>query len=348
MRNQRMDLFKCLAIYSVVLLHLKSGVQGWDWPVTGLTRFAVPYFFLVSGYFAHSAGERNILRRARHALALWLCAVGVVIALRAAMVLRHPGWPVWGYFRQQFTPQAWLDLLLTQCLPLPYSYHLWFIGSLPILYLIWWGVLRVCRAAGREAPCRALAAAAVLLLGIHLFFQEGLILLGREAPPVQYLRNAWLDGLPFFLLGAWARRDGERIVSALRGGIILGGIVAGSAMALVEQYFAGYRDLFAGTILAALMVMAAALKWPEVKRGPVRRWMCFCGGSLTFYIYAIHVPLLGVLKEWSYVRPFGWMLERHFVTPLAVAVASTALALILLYVKGLWSSLRGQTPLRGA
>ena len=35
-------------------------------------------------------------------------------------------------------------------------------------------------------------------------------------------------------------------MSALRGGIILGGIVAGSAMALVEQYFAGYRDLFAG------------------------------------------------------------------------------------------------------
>ena len=37
-RNQRMDLFKCLAIYCVVFLHIKSGVQSWDWTVTALTR----------------------------------------------------------------------------------------------------------------------------------------------------------------------------------------------------------------------------------------------------------------------------------------------------------------------
>ena len=64
-RNQRIDLFKCLAIYSVTFLHIKSGV--WDQPVTALSRYAVPYFFLVSGYFAFGKRPKQLLRQAGRA-----------------------------------------------------------------------------------------------------------------------------------------------------------------------------------------------------------------------------------------------------------------------------------------
>lgn len=326
MRNQRMDLFKCIAIYSVVLLHIKTGVLNGQ--TAALTRFAVPYFFLVTGYFAYGQGEEKMLKRARHALLLWAASAGLVSALCAGMVWRS-GWSFLIYLQQQFTPQAWLELLAFQILPFPYAYHLWFIGALPLLYCLWWAVIRVCRRWGRDIPFRLLAAGAVLLLGIHLFLGEGCAVLGRGSVPPQYLRNAWMDGLPFFLLGAWMHFDEERIISGVTHTMIGGGLLLGGAAALAEQYLAGYQDLFAGSILFALLLMAAALKWPEVGQGPVRRWMCRCGSTLTFLIYMIHVPLYSFFCEWSYVPPFGWVVEHPLISAPVIAVLSTGIALLI-------------------
>ena len=135
MRNQRIDLLKCAAIFSVVFLHIKSGL--WDWPVTCLTRFAVPCFFLIAGYYAYGQGEGKLLRRAWHTFLLWLAGVGVAAALWAGMILRHPGWSLWPAFWDQIRLGSWLKLLVYQEVPFAYSYHLWFIGSMPLLYLAW-------------------------------------------------------------------------------------------------------------------------------------------------------------------------------------------------------------------
>ena len=151
-RNKRMDLFKCLAIYSVVFLHIKSGVQSWDWTVTALTRWAVPCFFLVSGYFAWEKRPGRLLRQAGRSALMWAAALGLVLALCAAMILRHPGWSVWEYIRGQLTGQALRELLIGQVVPYPYAYHIWYIGALPLLYLIGSGLSALAARLGGGCP----------------------------------------------------------------------------------------------------------------------------------------------------------------------------------------------------
>ncbi len=322
MRNQRMDLFKCIAIYSVVLLHIKTGVL--DGQTAALTRFAVPYFFLVAGYFSYGQGEKKLLERARRSLLLWAASAGLVAALCAGTVWRA-GWSFLIYLQQQFTPRAWLELAVFQILPFPYGYHLWFIGAMPLLYLIWWAVTRLWP----EIPYRALAGAAVLLLGMNLFLGEGLALLGRGSVPVRYLRNAWLDGLPFFLLGAWMHSDQEWMVSRVTHTMIWGGLLLSGGAVLAGQSLAGDLDLFSGSVLFALLLMAAALKWPGVRQGPAGRLMCRCGSSLTFLIYMIHVPLYSFFCEWSHVPLFGWIVGHRLITAPVIAVLSTGIAVLV-------------------
>lgn len=331
MRNQRIDLFKCIAIYCVVFLHIKTGRL--DWAVTALTRFAVPYFFLVAGYFAYGQTEQKLLRRARHSLVLWAEGVGLVFVLCAAMVRRNPEWSVWVYLQQQFTPRAWAELLTMQLVPFPHSYHLWFIGAMPLLYGIWWAVTRLCRRAGRRIPAGALAAAGICLLGVHLLLGEGAALLGRDSVPAQYLRNAWMDGLPFFLLGVGMHEKEAEITSRLSKGPILAGLLLSGGAALAEQYLAGMQELFAGSILFALLLLAAGMKWGTVRQNPAARWMCFCGSSLTFYIYMLHVPMYGFFCEWSCVPLFGWIVDHPPIAAPVVALLSTGLAVGLQRVK---------------
>ena len=69
------------------------------------------------------------------------------------------------------------------------------------------------------------------------------------------------------------------------------------------------------------------------KRQVLRRTACRCGRELTFYIFAFHVPIYGVMKEWSDTVPgFAWAMERSWLLPFLVAVLSTLLALSLIHI----------------
>lgn len=332
MRNQRMDLFKCISIYSVVFLHIKSGV--WDWYATALARFAVPYFFLVTGYFSYEQREHKLLKRARHALFYWCVAFGLVLLFCAAMVLRWPGssiTAVWQYIYGQFVTEGCSGLLLFQVPPFPYSYHIWFIGALPIIYLIWWGVTRLCHRLEKDIPYLALCCLAVVLLGVNILLSEiWPHFFGGPELPTSWTRNAWLEGIPFFLLGICAHRYEELIQKYLTSWLFWAGFLLGNLLALAEQRITGHHDLFVGSILTACLLLAAAIQWPDVKQDLPRRWMCACGNRLTFTIYSTHVVLYSVFFECRlYISFFAWIIDHPAVAPLFTALVSTGIAVLV-------------------
>lgn len=329
-RNKRMDLFKCLAIYSVVFLHIKSGVQSWDWTVTALTRWAVPYFFLVSGYFAWEKRPGRLLRQAGRSALMWAAALGLVLALCAAMILRHPGWSVWEYIRGQLTGQALRELLIGQVVPYPYAYHIWYIGALPLLYLIWSGLSALAARLGGRLPYRPLALLSCGLLALHFCLSEGMGMLGREPLSPLLLRNAWLDGFPFFALGAWMHHDREKLRALARPAPAAVLLLSSLLLTLEEQRLAGMVDLFFGSALTAVLLMVLAIGRPEVGEGPLRRAACWCGGRLTFLIYALHVPLHSALFiEWQGGPAILWGANHPRQVPFAIAALSTGLAVLL-------------------
>ena len=101
------------------------------------------------------------------------------------------------------------------------------------------------------------------LLAVHLVLGEGRSLQGLAVDSVR-IRNVWLDGLPFFLLGTWMGSQRERI-EALRPGWLWLGAAAGSLLALWERSRTEFLDLHVGTVLAAVCVMAACVAGPAVK-----------------------------------------------------------------------------------
>ena len=57
-QNYKLDLFKCIAAYCVVLIHVPfPGMVGNA--ANCLARFAVPLFFLVSGYYSRGRSSRS-------------------------------------------------------------------------------------------------------------------------------------------------------------------------------------------------------------------------------------------------------------------------------------------------
>ena len=153
-RNQSVDALKGLAILAVILVHVPpsamTGTNAWQ-VLDILARFAVPCFFLISGYFFHLSWCRAenktkpLLNSAARILPTFL-----FWALIYAIVLPHAG------------PGTLENLM--GLLRYPHSfiltgkiYHLWFLSSLLQGLVILWVALQV----------RYLSAG--LLVGLALF-----------------------------------------------------------------------------------------------------------------------------------------------------------------------------------
>lgn len=159
--NDKLDLWKCVAIYSVIFIHiLLPGQIGVA--VNCLARFAVPLFFLSAGFFSWRSPPRVLARPdGPHRPALLLFACLALLGLGCAMA-KHGGASMGAYLLGRFTWANAASLVLWQLFPLPYSWPLWFLAALLMIYLMWWGLTALLL--GR-LPHRLLAVLALGLLG---------------------------------------------------------------------------------------------------------------------------------------------------------------------------------------
>lgn len=91
MRNESLDFFKIIAAFMVVSLHVGSYDEFP--PMIGdiirlAGRWAVPFFFLVTGYFILSGSEKEILNKVNRLLKLFIVANFIYLPL---FILKHKG-----------------------------------------------------------------------------------------------------------------------------------------------------------------------------------------------------------------------------------------------------------------
>lgn len=317
-RNQRMDLYKGIAIYGVIAIHvLFPGFFGSG--IRALARFAVPFFFLTAGYFNLGASTRSLLRRAgRTGKQLVLSSLPYLV-LGAILAVRQ-GTNLWTWLKPFFTTKTLSEFIQFHTIPFPYAWQLWFLGALLIVYLLWWAISTLADAWKKPVPYDALAILSVVLLLLHLVFGEGFGLMGKEINN-QILRNAMLDGFPFFALGSWAawRRRTIKAMNPPWHWLILGG----GALSLLEAKLAGRQELYLGTLILLAGLMGRCIRYRRVPSGRLSRALQFCGQELTLPIFVLHMLVLALIRE---VPALGWLNNLTWILPIVVAALSTLAA----------------------
>lgn len=140
-RNATIDLFRVIAIFGVIVVHTSPGTpkvfggaagQLANLMITGAGRLAVPFFFVVAGYFfGNKVREgapplRLFARYAKRLLRIWVLwsLIYLLIPLRLDQWL-HQGW--WPAVMQQFRHLAAHPLLIVF---VGGKGHLWFLMAL--------------------------------------------------------------------------------------------------------------------------------------------------------------------------------------------------------------------------
>lgn len=321
-RNHTIDLLRLAAAFSIICLHnfSGSGVAGAEETVA-LCRFAVPLFFMFSGYFAAGFDNKRKLRQFLRIL-IW-AVLGNLMYLAMELLPQQNAYAARMRLSQIFPPGSWRNLLLFNESPI--SAHLWFLGAFAYVLLLdlllGWLFDKLPR---WTRWCITLA----LMLGGLTIYQ----LLTRD-PGVDFqlyhYRNFLLFGLPFFLSGKLIR-TGSFAKIKLPWWCCLPLFLLFAWLTLMEYRSFGPWELYMGSILTAFLLMHLALNHPLYNAPKPVRVLSWLGRETTLAVYLLHIFFLDFLRG-LYWQHMQWQYEFgiYHLIPLGVFALSLAVGAVL-------------------
>lgn len=310
-RNHGLDKQKFIAEILVVFIHIHF--PGYFGEIAQLLpRYAVPFFFMVAGYFCFSENPQE-LRRKLHKRIAWLAEV-IVVSCTAYFI-----WKVFRYQLKGESVMAWLtgfsakEAVLFVCFNYVSFFmgHLWYLFALLYVYVIMLVV-------NKYQLYRLIYKLLPAFFALQLIVSEGAALLGIDTP-LALINNFVIMGIPNFFLGNYVRAKREKLLELVPSKEkLLAVALIGEALAFISWRtigrFVDYKlaNVYAGTTIAAIAVFLYAVKYGNsVKESALARW----GERYLLFVYVMH-PMVGKTIEdltvyfvgtkvtfWNYLLP---------------------------------------------
>ena len=291
-RNEALNVLEGVACICVVMLHCSfPGDVGRI--LYGVSRFAVPLFFAVSGYFVYSEEWAKVRRtlpdKGKHIAVLFL---GTEILYFIWHILRpflihgkFMGAAEW--LAAEFTTKNILDFIIFQKTLI--GDVSWFLVALLMCYLVTFPIAKY----NIWKKCTLLI---IPLLCINVLLGE-LGALTKVKIQWYWCSNFWLLGFPCYALGFWLRIYEEKIRKLLTPGRSFAVILATGVASVAERAATGENQLYFSNIPFMLCCFVFCLNCPELPaKSRILKIFGRLGEKYSFGIYILHPIARDVLK----------------------------------------------------
>ena len=334
-KNYFLNYLKGLACFGVVFFHVKLPHYVLDGVIQAMFRFAIPLFFMVSGYFCDTSDrdklEKKLPGKCRHILKISIigCVYYFIFQMLIAVFGDSHGSmaDVIDRLRQCFNVKALIEWIVFN--QDPFINIMWFTFALLYCYLILWVI-------NHFNWYHKIFWLIPVLIGIHMVMGNILTLFGMAAGKLYY-RNFLFFGLPFLLLGIWIRRNREKLLArlSLKGCYV--GMAAGALFSVAEWFVFGRQEMFFGSILFVIAAFVCALHKPEMKKNS---FITTIGDKYSLFVYIVHCSFISVLDRFAYkLLPEGGLLTIYnYVKPLLIFAIAVVGACVFMYLLSMWQA----------
>lgn len=320
-RNDSFDFLKGIACLAVVLMHIElPGTAGTI--VQCMTRWSVPLFFAVSGWFLKSDDPAECRRKALRIakMALYASLFYAVLFTILHLISGDLG----AYFRKEVTPLN-LALWVVFNNPCYINGALWFLFALIYTYLAYAFMVKRGLTKHKLPIC-------IILLVCH--FALAYLPAVLHIRGVKSLYRNWLfEGLAFFLLGRILSERTAARPAEYRPGLWALLIFGGLLLSLPERYLIGHDFSVHMSSVATLigMLLWAAGRGSAERRLPQR--MVTLGRDLSLYVYIIHNAVYRTLL--TFLTPAGIReaIAVQWALPFVVLLLSILIAVCMFRIK---------------
>lgn len=284
-KNNRLwslDLIKFIASFFVIFIHCTFS-RDLGMSIKAIARFAVPFFFICSGYFLDGNTPEKILTKTYNIFKLLLLASGTFFCFTIlTQYIEFGKSGIIDFFSEKFNFTGVLKFIFFN---VPFtSNHLWYLLTLIYVYLIYYFIVKY------SVSDKFVFISAAALIFIHLISWQ-LCLSFDITDETFILRNFLFFGYPFITLGVFIKRYQHKLpkINTLSFVLLL---CLGSVMCVLSRKYLGLKSLPAGAIVIALTLFiyvlnSAPKKFPKQLKSV---------GTYSTYIYIFHPIFTNTLR----------------------------------------------------
>ena len=277
--NSSIDFIKGIACIFVVFMHCEfPGLLGTV--VQAISRFCVPLFFMVSGYFCFKKETRTVadsMRKVKHIAKITLYACIFYFCFNLLLQYLSGAITLSVSFRQFY---VWL--LFNS--PFWVAGQYWFLFALLYTYLFYFAF----ELDGRRKWAYCLA---LVMFVVYFVLAQGMHIAGFYIPNHIY-RNWLVEGFAYFMLGHWLHEKQSRITIDNKTLIFV--IFTTTLLCLLERYLLG-RDF--GVNICTLPQVTAlfiyAIQNPTCHQGYLQQ----LGKSCSMFVYILHPAVWHTMEK---------------------------------------------------
>lgn len=319
-RYDGLDFAKFFCAFMVICIHMTYYGKKYFEP---LTRFAVPIFFMITGYFYSTIKQNNReWAQIRKTIVLFLYSnllylvwkitkcvlLGESISDLIDSILSNKSWIMFICFNESF-----------------FAGHLWYLSALIYVLVI---VLVVDMHSSREKLYRFIP---LFLLTNIVFGNYSTIIFGKRLPLV-LTRNFMFCGLPFFLIGDALRKEQNKLKKKQLLVITISSVVLTIAenILLLNTGAVFNADCFIATPFLAYSLFALSLENHAVSNNPFLFKISQLGKNTSTIIYIIHPiaisvagKIVNIFSGYFPVINAVW----YYTAPLVILILCTIFAL---------------------
>jgi len=318
-KNNTLELLKLLASYMVVFIHVsfygKIGVIA-----DALARFAVPFFFLVSGFYSYQIPCEKIKKRIRNILTLLIFAAICYNIFEIATLLCWNTDGLVARFNKYTDLSTFINLLIFN-MPVS-SGHLWYLLAIFYVYVIFYFSTML------HVKDKAIFIISLFLLFLHVLLGEGLSILGIVLP-FQFVRNFAVMGIPFFALGLFVKKH-EHKFKTIPDYVIFMSLIIGVFESILSRCIFGANELYIGSLFILFATICTFNKYANVKYPSFLTTLEGC----STYIYIFHIIISSVIHI-AYgvlgINIYSSIILENL-HPLIVCIGSTIFAYFLIKI----------------
>lgn len=253
-RNEAIECGRLFAAFCVVFIHVGfSEISFIKSAVDCVARFAVPYFFVISGYYAYQTNEEKVVKRIKYmakltAIAMvvyfgWLCFLQGVLSHQSVVEFLKS-------ILCEYNIARWIFLNAT-----PPTVHLWYLSASMYCWIFLWVYIKF--QGESEKNYKPIYLISIFLLAIHILLSVNIQATGISVAGNIY-KNAMFFGVPMFGVGLFLHEYQEKIIEKfhLQNRKLILITTVGILLSLLQWRGIGSCEMPVGMILA---VSAAVL-----------------------------------------------------------------------------------------
>lgn len=291
--NKSLYFFKGIACFCVITLHFELPTKLGELFFV-FARFAVPFFFMIAGYFSYfsdkSVADKTIRRRIHKLGRLTIAGMLLYFVINIVLQIKDGMLMEWVLSNPLSLKNLFYLLFCNWTTPFIGVGHLWYMLALLYVYLIY---LVINKYDLHNVFYRLIP---IVLLGV--FVVEGLKCFSVISVPEIFYRNFLFTGLPFFMLGNAMNRYSESIKKMMIGKSGKRLVCLGFMTLLVfAEYILFHKsfNIYVSSLLLPLFFFAISITYPKACSN---RFFVYIGKYCSADIYLYHYIFIIILNRY--------------------------------------------------